>query len=349
MSAIAPKPPRRMLLRSAFAVVAAAACVQPALADPKKGDFKTAFQKEAKDRAACEALSDRIFITSDGTSECVAYIVTRGLETNRRAVVFFDGDVEARHAADTEEMARSFEGLKRLLQLWSDNLKVRFVAVSRLGLNGSSGNHGERRSPHETLIMDAAIDVLKTRLGIDRVALAGQSGGAAVSASILSLGRSDVSCAVLGSGAYSLVDLHHATLASKGRKVARERLDDTMFDPLRDADLIVTDPKRRIFIVGDEVDTRTPVKQQMHYLERLKSLGHHAVMVPVKATGEHNHVTTRYVLPTAGGCLTGASDANLLQANATLTAKTVEEVTPQPLKVPSAAVALMRSSSSRED
>ena len=48
--------------------------------------------------------------------------------------------------------------------------------------------------------MNAVVDGLKARLGLDDLALAGQSGGAAIAAGLLTLGRKDVQCVVLGSG-----------------------------------------------------------------------------------------------------------------------------------------------------
>jgi len=86
-----------------------------------------------------------------------------------------------------------------MMQIWADQFKVRYVFVSRVGMQGSSGNHAERRFPKETIVMNAVTDALKIRLGLDKLALAGHSGGSTIAASLLTMGRNDVTCAVLGS------------------------------------------------------------------------------------------------------------------------------------------------------
>lgn len=93
------------------------------------------------------------------------------------------------------------------MQLWADRLRVRYVYISRTGLQGSSGNHGDRRLPKEAFVTNAVVDGLKSKFGFDDIALTGQSGGATIAASLPTLGRKDVRCEVLGSGATEAVDL----------------------------------------------------------------------------------------------------------------------------------------------
>ncbi len=285
---------------------------------------------------------NRIYVATKTGSECVAYSVTKGFETKTSAVMFFDGDSTPEKFADAAGMAKSHSDTLGLLQHWSGQLKVRYVSISRLGLNGSSGHHGERRTPHETLIMNTAIDLIKQRLGLQTIGLAGQSGGSTIAASILALGRRDIECAALGSGAYEVVDLYYATLTKTGSKVNRAKLEQSMFDPARDVADVPADPKRRLFILGDEADTRTPWAQQKRYAASLIAHGHHATLIPVEASGELDHAATRYTIPTAGGCLTGASDDKLIIANRNLTEKAQEAEERARPAAPSASMALMR-------
>lgn len=334
---------RRLRPAPAGLVLAALVAAGPGHAAPPSGTvFKHVLSAQALSEPLCHAAPNRIFIATDEGSECVAYAVTTGFEDQRRAVIFLDGDASPEKATGPGARVKGYDTTLKLLQRWSDRLKVRYIAISRLGLNGSSGNHGERRKPRETLILDAAIDLIKARLGLDTIALAGQSGGSTIAASLLSLGRTDVACAVLGSGAFELVDLHRATLAAKGKAVERSKLDDGMFDPARDADLIARDPRRRVFVIGDEADTRTPWDQQTRYAGQLKSLGHHAALIPIEAAGELDHSATRYTIPTAGGCLTGTTDEKLERANQTLSKKAgTAEAHARPA-ASSASMALMR-------
>lgn len=293
--------------------------VAPALAQPKPAakplSYKTELQAEAKSQALCEAVPNRIFVKSTAGSECISYFVTKGNERKRQAVLFLDGDMALEKYSNPKLIAESYAGNQKGLQAWADKLKVRYVYVSRVGLNGSSGNHGDRRKPNETIVMNTAIDILKERLGLDKIALAGQSGGSTISASLLSMGRTDVSCAVLGSGAFELISLHHASLIAAGSKVTKAKLTKFMYDPSSHVAEIPADPKRRVIIVGDTTDTRTPFDQQVRYANSLRERGHHALLVPIEAAGDLDHGVANYTVPTAGGCLMGTPDAKLLKAN----------------------------------
>jgi pimeloyl-ACP methyl ester carboxylesterase len=296
---------------------------------------------EAQSKDLCETEPRRIHVATRWGTECIAFFVTRGHERDRRAVVFLDGDMSPERIADEPAAVRSLASVRDLLQRWADRLGVRYVLVSRVGLNGSSGNHGERRKPKETMIMNAAVDILKDRLGLDRVVLAGQSGGSTIAATLVSLGRRDVDCAVLGSGAYELVELRARDLARAGMTATKEDLLNVTLDPMDLAGAVPKDGKRRIFVLGDKADVRTPFAQQKRYTERLAGLGHHARTIAVDAQGDLGHGATVYTIPTAGACLKGIADARLAAANRRLAAKlaaTQEAVAPR-----SGAIALITS------
>lgn len=321
----------------------------PAMADQKPAQkpvltYSNVMQAEAKSKTACEAAGGRIFVDTKWGSECIAYFVTAGFEQLRRAVVFFDGDMALEKYADPAKMAAALDANKIMLQRWSDKLKVRYLFVSRVGLNGSSGNHGERRKPRELMILNAATDILKAKLGLDTIALAGQSGGSTIAASMLSLGRNDVTCAVLGSGAYELVELHHKNLAALGKNVSTDKLQDTMFDPASHVDSIVPNAQHRILILGDKSDTRTPFDQQQRYAASLASFGHHVKLIPIDASGELSHGTTVYTIPTAGGCLNGVSDERLVEANNKVSKQRAAAEIANAAPPASGAAALMRTS-----
>lgn len=273
---------------------------------------------EGKSKTACEAVDGRIFVNTRWGSECIAYYVTKGFESQRRAVMFIDGDVSLESYANPTKMAETLVATHKYMQSWSNKLKVRYISISRVGVNGSSGNHGERGKPKELMIINAAADALKQKLGLDTIALAGQSRGSTIAASMLSLGRKDVSCAVLGSGAFELVELEYARLKEKRLGASKAKMHDAMFDPASHIDSIAPDSRRRIFVMGDEADERTPFAQQQRYAEKIQSYGHHAKLIRVDAGdagSATDHAATLFVLPTAGGCLNGTSDEQLVKAN----------------------------------
>ena len=171
--------------------------------------FHRVLIEESQSKEKCEAGEDRIFVTTPLGTECVAYFVTKGFATRRQAVLFFGGDVTQAQYLNAALLEANLAGQKEAMQLWADKLRVRYVYVSRVGLQGSSGNHGERRLPKEAFIMNAVVDGLKAKLGLDELALAGQSGGGTIAAALLTLGREDVRCDVLGSAATEAVDIEY--------------------------------------------------------------------------------------------------------------------------------------------
>ena len=275
----------------------------------QQAQYPSELPAEAKSRQACEAVADRVFVQHDLGSECVAYFATPPQARAGAAVFYFEGDVPA---ADLQKpnFARGYlTEARNVFQRLSSQHGVRFVFVARPGVFGSSGNHGARRSIGEMLTMNAAVDALKARLGIQSIVLAGQSGGSTIGAALLTLGRRDIACAVLGSGLLSVVEIEYAHRV-------RERLPEIkpalmhvhLFDPTDRLDWIERQPGRRIFVLGDPTDTRTPFPQQRAFADRVKSLGHHAEAIQVAAQGELMHGVAHHTLPAAALCARGVAD-----------------------------------------
>lgn len=276
--------------------------------------FAPVLVREGRSRPLCEAESGRVFVSHGLGTACVAYFVTRGWEKSRRAVVFFDGDVTLERFADPAAMTAEKSRRNRWLQAVADKYGVRIVQVSRLGVEGSSGNHGDRRKPGELATMDHAIDAIKTRLGIDDIVLAGQSGGATIAASLLTLGRNDVACAVLGSGAYELAAMIRETILQNGRQVDEELVAELVYDPSRFVSRIPDAAHRRVFVLADRADSRTPFDQQQRFANHVRGAGHHARLFAIHGTGAWNHGATAYAVPLAALCARGAGERELEDA-----------------------------------
>ncbi|MGQ0671897.1 MAG: alpha/beta hydrolase family protein [Hyphomicrobium sp.] len=273
--------------------------------------YVDALPAEARSAEFCERRPNRIFVKVGKTSECISYFVTAGNESNRHAVMFLDGDISLEKFQDQAALARGAAGKRAFMQRWADKFGTRYVDIARVGVHGSSGNHGKRRLPHETLIMNEAVSRLKVRLGLDTMTLAGQSGGSTIAASLLTFGRTDVTCAVLGSGAYEIVDLDHAFRKSKGDRTPREILATVIYDPSTKVSGIARNAKRRIFVLGDEADSRTPFDQQLRFTNKVREAGHHARLLPIDARGETDHDAARLTIPVAGACARGDSDEQI--------------------------------------
>jgi hypothetical protein len=303
-----PKRTAQLILTSLAILVAGGITCSAEVGKKPTSIYKTELAAEGKSQALCESVHSRIYVANAYGSECVSYFVTQGYEAKRDAVIVFDGDVSEERYIDPQTMQSTMAKAQKALQSWANRLKVRYVMVSRLGVLGSSGNHGERRRPREAQIMNSAIDILKTRLGINRFALAGQSGGSTISAALLALGRKDIACAALGSGAFELLDLEYKRLRANGRMVSKMALANAIYDPSSHVANIPADMSRRIFIIGDTTEKR--------YAEALQAAGHHALLIPIEAIGDLDHSAMAYVVPTAGGCLRGTPDDKLVIANA---------------------------------
>lgn len=287
--------------------------VSTGLANKASPAFEPVLTAEARSRALCESVANRILVLSITGSECIAYFVTSGAERSRRAVLFFDGDASGDPQGHTTDPGKALESRRSLLQHWADSLGVRYVYVSRVGLNGSSGNHTDRRRPHETMIMNVAADLLKARLGLDSLVLAGQSGGSTIAASMLTLGRRDVVCAVLGSGAFELVDLEYKRLKAAQKDIKRDDMAFGMYDPSDNIAGVPKDPIRRIFVLGDKSDKKTPFNQQKRFVESLDGAGHHAVLISIDGHGDSDHAAAHATVPAAGACARGDHDEKIVQ------------------------------------
>jgi pimeloyl-ACP methyl ester carboxylesterase len=292
----------------AFATALAAG---PAFAGSSSGAVLIA---ESRSKAKCESIDNRIFVTTKLGTECIAYFVSRGFESRRQAVLFFGGDASKLQRSDPAKLETDLRFQKRAMQQWADRLRVRFIYVSRVGLQGSSGNHAERRLPKETFVMNAVVDALKARLGFDDIALVGQSGGGTIAAALLTLGRRDVRCEVLGSSATRLVDLEYDYLTQHGGHPIKTAMHRKIYDPSDHLDTIVRRADRRIFALADPSDKTVAFKYQAQFIDQVKAAGHTATLIEVDATGEHHHDAEKYALPVAGACLNEVADESIIAA-----------------------------------
>jgi acetyl esterase/lipase len=165
--------------------------------------------------------------------------------------------------------------------------------------------------------MNAAVDAIRARLGLDRIALAGQSGGATIAAALLTLGRSDVLCAAPASGGYDLaamLDWHARRLGVEETHREKPAVMAGRFNVMDRIVDIRPDAGRRIFVVGDAEDQVTPFAQQRRFAELLKAAGHHAELVEARGQGAERHGLSVTALRLAGMCAAGASDQDIRRA-----------------------------------
>lgn len=263
---------------------------------------------ETLTRSQCLAQPNRVWVALEDGAECIAYIAPDGgTSGHATAVLFFEGDVPDADLAPAR-MSRIVAAYQRRVTEAQTHFGLPFIVVARPGLMGSSGFHLIGGLRDEGEVMNAAIDGIKQRYGYQRLVLAGQSGGARIVAQLLVLGRRDVLCAVMGSGAYGV------PLARRGGHIATNIFGEPgrrYLVPLHHADRIASSPDRRAFVIGDPRDKRTPFPGQREWAEKMQALGHHAVLLEGTARDPEHHGLSATALQVAAMCAGGRSDQEI--------------------------------------
>ena len=261
-------------------------------------------------RQDCQRQDGRVWVVIDDGPDCISYVTAGTISASEPALLFFNGDVPEDKLKEQLQA-----GARKQAQGWADSLNVAHgvpvVVVGRPGLMGSTGFHlsGGRRD--EALVMEAAVDALKDKLGLKRLALAGQSGGARIIAQLMVMGRRDIGCAAMGSGAYDLPRL-------QGGGTARTSIfgdpGKRYMVPMLQTQAIVADPQRRCWVIGDPRDTIVPFSEQRAWADKLAALGHHAVLIEAKATDPDFHGMSAKAGVAAALCAKGRSDGEIRSA-----------------------------------
>jgi predicted esterase len=129
--------------------------------------------------------------------------------------------------------------------------------------------------------MNAAIDQIKSKYNINEVVLAGHSGGALLVANLISK-RSDVRCAVMGSGAIALGEYaYDSGFASE--------IWATWQDPMFSVNKIGPSPAE-YYILAGQGDTLRPPKYQRMFADALAAGGLNVHFLVLRKRGDaHDH------------------------------------------------------------
>ena len=257
-------------------------------------------------RAQCAVLEQQqtaVWVDVDGTAECLRYYAA-GLSPspgpNRIAAAWLHGDIMGRTGTNADKHQKGL-GVAAMIEQeeeLSRRYGVPFLFLARPGSYGSSGKHFTMRGrPIEAALVNAEIDALKARYGIESWSLGGHSGGGTLIAE-LEARRRDIRCAVISSGASAFrayLEAHHLTKALENPK--------NWFDPYAALDDVPADPHRRIFVMGDPRDSNVFFWTQKLYLEGLKKRGYAAWLVPLeRAQGEEHHSLVGFAEAATGMC-----------------------------------------------
>jgi pimeloyl-ACP methyl ester carboxylesterase len=248
-----------------------------------------------------------VWVSANGRGECVRYF-TAGMSGERVSValVHFHGDVMWQDTNGTPTVYDGYEdhaapsALQALADKGAETANLPYIRLSRPGTFGSSGDHRLRRQPENLAIVEAALDAIKAKHGIDRVALAGQSGGGHLVGALLAR-RNDIACAAISSGVVSVRSRSHMH-GWFGR-------DFTGFwhyvDPIATTHLVPENADRRIFVIGDPKDRNTPFATQAEYHYALRALGRESVLIEAQGDGPQHHGLAWTGIAVAADCAAG--------------------------------------------
>lgn len=298
-----------------WAVLALGGCVTPVMRNADTLTPERMLSGSVMDRETCTAADtvwdaggtvwvdlDPDWDPRDGT--CIRYILAGLDTTNPVAVVYFHGDVMWQYLDGRTGWFDSYanvtlETLRGFAQRETGTLGLPYVRISRPGTYGSSGFHKLRRRAEEAEIVNAALDQVKHRHAIDRLALVGQSGGGHVVASLLTK-RDDIDCAVITSGVVAVARRarHHGW----DRDITGYR---DFYDPIDHVAEIVPDPSRRIFVIGDPRDKNTPFFTQEAYAQAVREAGHEVALIRAEGSGRSFHGLSLTGFKVAKWCVDG--------------------------------------------
>ena len=251
----------------------------------------------------CAALPQAVWINVMGRAFCIRYYLSTAGGEGRRPAVFLQGDRLGKLNLRTGEYTLSgsdkdvdTDDFVRAAEVLSKQTKGPAIYLARPGLDGSSGDHRIRHSVLELNVTNAALDAIKKRHGFEGFHLIGQSGGSILVGGMLAL-RSDVGCAVIGSGrlTYDKPMRPSADPATEYFNVA-----DTVFE-------IARKRATRIFVVTDPLDRKVPEPTQTNFVRMLRQAGGQAEQILVQAMDDDRHGVVAYSRTTAAGCMRGAS------------------------------------------
>jgi hypothetical protein len=264
---------------------------------------------------ACGAIRNAVWVTAYGQGVCMRYYLSTAGGKDDQPVAYLSGDKptfdtlhenirhgknrsRARKNLGQERRAKDIDtaDLAELARKLSRRTGTTAIILGRMGLDGSSGHHGLRRTMLELRVTSAALDAIKQRHGYRGFHLFGNSGGSTLIGGLLAL-RGDIGCAVPGSGRLALL-----TQAKPVDTPALER-----FDPVKMIPAILQNNSARIIVLTDPQDKVVPRQNQSEFVERFQAAGGRIERFYVSSTSETHHGLTAYSALVIKHCVLNAS------------------------------------------
>jgi len=283
-------------------------------------------------RVECEQAGERergrfVFVEAMGRTACIRYHLSAETFPDKAAAVYLPGDKggfriiwrNGQYEMTPEEllrqdpktaapppapdMARKIGDPARnqsFANAISATLRTPAILLARQGTDSSSGWIALRRTRWEVEITNRALDAIKSRHGIAKLHLVGQSGGGHLAGALAAL-RDDLGCVVAGSAPLAL-DPGSFYLSDKLPEPQR------FFNPADHTAVIAKKAGLRFILVTDGRDNRVFVERQAMFVRALAKSGAKAPQFFVSAGDALSHGVTTYSVAALQGCIAGKSD-----------------------------------------
>ena len=309
---------RRSTVARAAAVAAALLAATAALAQAPGGAVKLFSAKDViagtkVSREVCAKTPRTVFVEAFGEGICIRYYLSGSAE-GQAPIVFFTGDVLGLDAKGNREVDPGYltqapEFIDIAAKVWTGRLKAPVLFFGRMGMNGSSGWHGDRRTALEVEVTRKALDTIAAKEKTVGFHLVGQSGGAMLVPAVLAA-RDDVGCAVVASGPLdfrAFTKAYGITFRDKGARAH--------YDPMRDvapiAERTAGDGGSRLFVLTDPADRAVPAVFQLPFVAALEKAGGRPLHILTAGRDAEHHALIEKALFVAGDCVTERTDADI--------------------------------------
>jgi hypothetical protein len=262
------------------------------LADMLRGIEMTAAQ--------CAAKPDAVWVTAFNRSFCIRYYMSTAGGSGSKPIVILSGDKLGPYTYSTRSFAPGPDdkdvdtaNLMKRADAHSRSAGTTAIYLARIGIDGSSGFHGVRKTQLELHVLNAALDALKRRYRFEGFHLVGQSGGAGLVAALLAL-RNDIGCAVPGAGPMRWINHHQPA------DPALHMAEATAMIPA-----IARNRGARLLLVTDPADHYVQIEQQLPFVRSLRQAGGRVDQLFVQAVDPTHHFVGSYAMLTVTECVHG--------------------------------------------